>query len=260
MNDNDPSHLRLLEAVLFASADPLSERALAHRLPEGAELQGLLEELREAYRDRGVNLVRAGKSWAFRTAPDLSQQLNMQVDVPRKPSRAAIETLAIIAYHQPVTRAEIEEVRGVGLSRGTLDVLLEAGWIKPRGRRRTPGRPTTWGTTDDFLDHFGLEDVRDLPGMDELKAAGLLDSGPAISAYQSSAATGQDDDGDGDGQDEETPNLFELIETGEDPDDPTEDDPGDGLDDVTDDPPEPLDPGDLPEDGPGELPGEGKHA
>ena len=184
----------------------------------------------------------------------------MQVDVPRKPSRAAIETLAIIAYHQPVTRAEIEEVRGVGLSRGTLDVLLEAGWIKPRGRRRTPGRPTTWGTTDDFLDHFGLEDVRDLPGMDELKAAGLLDSGPAISAYQSSAATGQDDDGDGDGQDEETPNLFELIETGEDPDDPTEDEPGDGLDDVTDDPPEPLDPGDLPEDAPGELPGEGKHA
>ena len=260
MNDNDPKHLRLLEAILFASAEPLSERALGHRLPEGVDLQELLKELREAYRDRGVNLVRAGKSWAFRTAPDLSQQLNMKVDVSRKPSRAAIETLAIIAYHQPVTRAEIEEVRGVGLSRGTLDVLLEAGWIKPRGRRRTPGRPTTWGTTDDFLDHFGLEDVRDLPGMDELKAAGLLDSGPAISAYQSSAATGQDDDGDGDGQDEETPNLFELIETGEDPDDPTEDDPGDGLDDVTDDPPEPLDPGDLPEDGPGELPGEGKHA
>ena len=243
MNGNDPRHLRLLEAILFASADPLSERVLANRLPEGAELRELLKELQEAYRDRGVNLARAGKSWAFRTAPDLSQQLNMQVDVPRKPSRAAIETLAIIAYHQPVTRAEIEEVRGVGLSRGTLDVLLEAGWIKPKGRRRTPGRPTTWGTTDDFLDHFGLEDVRDLPGMDELKAAGLLDSGPAISAYQSSAAAGQDDGG-GDGQDE-APGLLELIETGEGPDDPTEDDPGDGLDDVTDDAPEPLDPGDA---------------
>ncbi len=257
MNDNDPRHLRLLEAILFASADPLSERALGHRLPEGVDLQELLEELRQAYQDRGVNLVRAGKSWAFRTAPDLSQQLNMEVDVPRKPSRAAIETLAIIAYHQPVTRAEIEEVRGVGLSRGTLDVLLEAGWIKPKGRRRTPGRPMTWGTTDDFLDHFGLEDVRDLPGMDELKAAGSLDSGPAISAYQSSAAGRQDDDGDGP---DEAPGLLELIETGEDPDDPSEDEPGDDLDDVTDDVaddgPEALDP----RDGPGDEDGDGKHA
>ncbi len=258
MNSNDPRHLRLLEAILFASADPLSERALAHHLPEGAGLQELLKELHEAYQYRGVNLVRAGKSWAFRTAPDLSQQLNMEVDVPRKPSRAAIETLAIIAYHQPVTRAEIEEVRGVGLSRGTLDMLLEAGWIKPKGRRRTPGRPMTWGTTDDFLDHFGLEDVRDLPGMDELKAAGLLDSGPAISAYQSSGPASQDEGG-GDDQDEKAPGLLELIETTEaadnptndDPgDDPTEDEPGDALDDVKDDTPEPLDPGD----------GEGNHA
>lgn len=246
MNDNDPRHLRLLEAVLFASADPLSERALTHRLPEGVDLQELLKELQETYQDRGVNLVRAGKSWAFRTAPDLSQQLNMEIDVPRKPSRAAVETLAIIAYHQPVTRAEIEEVRGVGLSRGTLDVLLEAGWIKPKGRRRTPGRPMTWGTTDDFLDHFGLEDVRDLPGMEELKAAGLLDSGPAISAYQSTAAGMQDDDGD---DQDEAPGLLELIETVE-GDGPTEDEPGDGLDDGTDDAAEPIDPGD----------GEGKHA
>lgn len=247
MNDNDPRHVRLLEAVLFASADPLSERALTHRLPEGVDLQELLKELQETYQDRGVNLVRAGKSWAFRTAPDLSQQLNMEIDVPRKPSRAAIETLAIIAYHQPVTRAEIEEVRGVGLSRGTLDILLEAGWIKPKGRRRTPGRPMTWGTTDDFLDHFGLEDVRDLPGMEELKAAGLLDSGPAISAYQSTVAGMQDDDGD---DQDEAPGLLELIETVEDADGPTEDEPGDGLDDGTDDAAEPLDHGD----------GEGKHA
>ncbi len=147
----DFAHLRLLEAILFASAEPLSERALAHRLPENVDLKAMLSVLQEHYADRGVNLVRAGKSWAFRTAPDLAQQLNKEIDVPRKLSRAAVETLAIIAYHQPITRAEIEEVRGVGLSRGTLDVLLEAEWIKPRGRRKTPGRPMTWGTTDGFL-------------------------------------------------------------------------------------------------------------
>ena len=183
----DPGHLKLLEAILFASTEPLSERALAYRLPEGTELAPLLSALRDHYANRGVNLVRAGQSWAFRTAPDLARQLNKEIDVPRKLSRAAVETLAIIAYHQPVTRAEIEEVRGVGLSRGTLDVLLEANWIRPKGRRRTPGRPMTWGTTDGFLDHFALEDVRDLPGMDELKAAGLLDSGPAISVFASAA-------------------------------------------------------------------------
>ena len=183
----DPGHLKLLEAILFASTEPLSERALAYRLPEGTELAPLLSALRDHYANRGVNLVRAGQSWAFRTAPDLARQLNKEIDVPRKLSRAAVETLAIIAYHQPVTRAEIEEVRGVGLSRGTLDVLLEANWIRPKGRRRTPGRPMTWGTTDGFLDQFGLEDVSDLPGMDELKAAGLLDSGPAISVYATAA-------------------------------------------------------------------------
>jgi len=185
--ENDPRHLRLLEAILFASAEPVTERVMANRLPEEADVGSLLEELSRTYADRGVNLVRAGNSWAFRTAPDLSQMLNMEIDVPRKMSRAAVETLAIIAYHQPVTRAEIEEVRGVSLSRGTLDVLLEAGWIKPKGRRRTPGRPATWGTTDGFLDHFGIEDVGDLPGMDELKAAGLLESGPAISVYHETA-------------------------------------------------------------------------
>ena len=137
----DPRHLKLLEAILFASTEPLSERALAYRLPEGTALEPLLAVLQDHYSDRGVNLVRAGKSWAFRTAPDLAQQLNKEIDTPRKLSRAAVETLAIIAYHQPVTRAEIEEVRGVGLSRGTLDVLLEANWIRPKGRRRTPGRP-----------------------------------------------------------------------------------------------------------------------
>ncbi|MFQ5764101.1 MAG: SMC-Scp complex subunit ScpB [Rhodospirillales bacterium] len=212
MSAPDPRHLRLLEAILFASAEPLSEKALTYRLPEGVDLEALLAQLRDTYADRGVNLVRSGRSWAFRTAPDLTQQLNKEIDVPRKLSRAAVETLAIIAYHQPVTRAEIEEVRGVGLSRGTLDVLLEAGWIRPKGRRRTPGRPMTWGTTDGFLDHFGIEDIGDLPGMDELKAAGLLDSGPAISVYQSKA-----DGRDGGGQ-------LELIEGEEEGDDDSPDD------------------------------------
>ena len=236
-NENDPRHLKLLEAILFASAEPLSERALSHRLPEGVNLEALLGELQGIYADRGVNLVRGGGSWAFRTAPDLAQQLNMEIDVPRKLSRAAVETLAIIAYHQPVTRAEVEEIRGVSLSRGTLDVLLEAGWIRPKGRRRTPGRPTTWGTTDGFLDHFGIEDIHDLPGMDELKAAGLLDSGPAIRIYRTRESNRNG--GDGDEGSEGGGAQFELIESPEDDGrEPAErlNSPSTSLDD-----PEPLD-------------------
>lgn len=182
-DDDDARHSRLIEAALFASAEPLSERKLASCLPEGADLKGILKDLRARYEGRGVNLIRAGKSWAFRTAPDIASQLNTEVNVARKLSRAAVETLAIIAYHQPVTRAEIEEIRGVGMSRGTLDILFEEGWVKPRGRRKTPGRPMQWATTDAFLDHFGMESLRDLPGMDDLKAAGLLDARPAIEAY-----------------------------------------------------------------------------
>jgi len=195
VNASDPRHLRLLEAMLFASAEPIPQKTLASRLPDGADIAALLEELRAAYAERGVNLVHAGKSWAFRTAPDLAQQLNVELKLPRKLSRAAVEVLAIVAYHQPVTRGEIEEIRGVGLSPGTLDVLFQAGWIHPKGRRQTPGRPVTWGTTDNFLDHFGIEDVGDLPGMEELKAAGLLDAGPAISAFQGKGVAG---DGEGD--------------------------------------------------------------
>jgi len=175
--------LRLLEALLFAAAEPLDEASLASRLPEGADLPSLLEELAAIYANRGVHLARSGRKWAFRTAPDMAPFLRTEKAVARRLSSAAVETLAIIAYHQPVTRAEIEEVRGRSLSRGTLDVLLEAGWVRPRGRRRTPGRPVTWGTTDAFLDHFGLESLDDLPGIEEMKAAGLLDSRPAIAAY-----------------------------------------------------------------------------
>lgn len=176
-------NVRILEAMIFASAEPVSEKALARLLPEGASLAAALKELKAHYDGRGVNLVKAGKSWAFRTALDLDRHLNREVEVSRKLSRAAVETLAIIAYHQPVTRGEIEEIRGVGLSKGTLDNLFAAGWIGPKGRRQTPGRPVIWATTDGFLDHFGLEAISDLPGIDDLKAAGLMDSRPAIETY-----------------------------------------------------------------------------
>ena len=185
MSNIDPLHLRIIEALLFASPAPLSERIIHSRLPKDVDLAALLVELQTQYESRGINLVRAGKSWAFRTAQDISELLNKEVDIGRAPSRAAIETLAICSYHQPVTRAEIEEIRGVSISKGTLDMLFEANWIKPLGRRQTPGRPVTWGTTDAFLDHFGLNDIRDLPGMEDLKAAGLLVSGPAINSYAS---------------------------------------------------------------------------
>lgn len=171
----DLSARRLVEALIFASAEPVSEEALALELPRGVDLDTVLRRLVEDYRGRGVELVRVAGKWQFRTAADLASRLTRETVETRKLGRAALETLAIIAYHQPVTRAEIEQVRGVSMSKGTLDVLLEIGWIRMRGRRRTPGRPVTWGTTEAFLVHFGLEAIRDLPGLDELKAAGLLE-------------------------------------------------------------------------------------
>lgn len=167
-------NLRMVEAILFASAEPVSAAALAERLPEGAELEGLLEKLRAHYAARGVNLVCVGGKWAFRTADDLGFLLQREAIEQKKLSRAALEVMAIIAYHQPATRAEVEDIRGVSTSKGTLDVLLETGWVRMRGRRRTPGRPVTYGTTDVFLDHFGLSELGDLPGIEELKGAGLL--------------------------------------------------------------------------------------
>ena len=178
--DVDTRHLRLLEAILFSAAEPQTEDSLAERLPDGADIKGLLAALAEHYENHGINLAHAGGRWFFRTAEDLSEQLRVHKTVPRRLSRAAMETLAIIAYHQPVTRAEIEEIRGVGLSRGTLDLLLEAGWVAPKGRRRTAGRPVTWGTATGFLVEFGIESIKDLPGLDDLKAAGLLDKRPAM--------------------------------------------------------------------------------
>lgn len=167
-------HLRILEALLFASSEPLRPSDMAPYLGEGVDIAGLLLELQAEYATRGVNLVRRGEGWAFRTAEDLGFLLRREEHETRPLSRAALETLSIIAYHQPSTRAEIEEVRGVATGKGTLDLLMEAGWVRMRGRRRTPGRPVTYGTTDAFLDHFGLESLSDLPGLDELKGAGLL--------------------------------------------------------------------------------------
>ncbi|HMN73002.1 MAG TPA: SMC-Scp complex subunit ScpB [Rhodoblastus sp.] len=166
---------RIVEALLFASSEPLEENLLSERLPDGADLQATLAALREDYATRGVNLARAASKWYFRTADDLGWLLRREETPQRKLTRAAIETLAIVAYHQPVTRAEIEDIRGVAISKGTLDVLLETGWIRLRGRRKAPGRPITYGTTDRFLVHFGLEQISDLPGLEELKGAGLFD-------------------------------------------------------------------------------------
>jgi segregation and condensation protein B len=171
-----PEELRLLEALLFASAEPLDQAALAKRMPDGVDVKAALLQLQADYAHRGVNLVRVAGKWTFRTAGDLAWLMTRESTETRKLSRAAIEMLAIIAYHQPVTRAEIEDIRGVITSKGTLDVLLETGWIKPRGRRKSPGRPLTFGTTEAFLAQFSLETLGDLPGLEELKGSGLLDS------------------------------------------------------------------------------------
>ncbi|WP_051988329.1 SMC-Scp complex subunit ScpB [Bosea sp. UNC402CLCol] len=167
--------LRIVEALLFASAAPLSEEELGRSVPAGIDVGQVLARLVAFYVARGVNLRQVAGGWAFRTAPDLGYLLAAEAEPPRKLSRAALEVLAIIAYHQPVTRAEIEEIRGVATAKGTLDILLEAGWVRLRGRRRSPGRPVTYGTTRGFLDHFGLDRIDDLPGLDELKGAGFIE-------------------------------------------------------------------------------------
>jgi segregation and condensation protein B len=174
------AQVRLLEALLFAAPEPLSEEELGLRLGDEADVRALLRELAELYAGRGINLVGLTGGWTFRTAPDLASALHSERTVARRLSRAAVETLAVIAYHQPVTRAEIEAIRGVTLARGTLDRLLESGWVQPKGRRETPGRPLNWTTTPHFLAHFGLDSLKELPGIEELKSAGLLDLGPAV--------------------------------------------------------------------------------
>lgn len=199
--------MRIAEAMLFAAAEPLDEAEIARRMPEGVAVGDVLARLKADYAPRGVNLLRVGKKWLFRTAADLGWLLSREDTQPRKLSRAALETLAIIAYHQPVTRAEIEDIRGVAISKGTMDVLIETGWVRLRGRRRTPGRPVTYGTTESFLLHFGLEAIGDLPGLEELKGAGLfegrLPTGFSVPMPSDDPALAEDEDPlEGDPQDE----------------------------------------------------------
>lgn len=203
--------LRLAEAVLFAAVEPLDEASIAAQLPKGTDTVALLDELRRLYAGRGVNLMKVGGKWVLRTAPDLADKLKIEHQSQRRLSRAAHETLAVIAYHQPVTRPEIEEVRGVSLSKGTMDALFEAKWIKPGRRRNTPGRPLTWVTTETFLSHFGLESLKELPGLQELKSAGLIDSRPAVSIYSASAQNDELPFNSMTGQDESDPEIDEPL-------------------------------------------------
>lgn len=246
-------HVRMLEALLFASAEPIDEKTLAKRLPEDADLKAALAQLQEIYATRGVNLVRVAGKWAFRTSNDLGHLMTREAQEPKKLSRAAIETLAIIAYHQPVTRAEIEAIRGVTISKGTLDVLMETGWVRLRGRRKVPGRPVTYGTTEEFLSHFGLDAVDDLPGLEELKGAGFLEgrlpSGFSVPVPSDDPQLHDDEDPLEDGEldlglapkaeheesedtEESEHNVVELSrpaqEGGEDEDDDDDDDDNDG--------------------------------
>ena len=184
MTEDNKDNIRVLEAVIFANSDPVSVEVLQSQLGEGVELMPLLQELKDTYAERGVNLAEIDGLWSFRTAIDLAEKMKITRHPRRKLPRAAAEVLAIIAYHQPVTRSEIESIRGVETSRGTLDILLELGWIRPGKRRETPGRPLTWNTTSDFLSHFNLASTNDLPGMDDLKAAGLLDARPVLATMQ----------------------------------------------------------------------------
>src|SRR5256886_16396163 len=190
--------LRLIEALLFAAGEPLDEKILRSRLPEGVDIAAAMRRLQVEYAPRGVNLVRIAGKWTFRTANDLAWLLARESVEPQKLSRAANETLAMLAYHQPVTRAEIEDIRGVTVSKGTVDVLMETGWVRPRGRRKSPGRPLTFGTTEAFLTHFGLESVGDLPGLDELKGTGLFDgrlpAGFSVPLPSDDAALREDED------------------------------------------------------------------
>ncbi len=194
---------RMVEAMLFASADPLSTAEMGARMPHGSDAAEAVQHLRRRYEGRGINVVRVGDKWAVRTAPDLGFLMQKEIEEERKLSRAAIETLAIIAYHQPVTRAEIEEIRGVSVSRGTVDQLLELEWIRFGRRKMTPGRPVTYVVTERFLDHFGLENTRDLPGLKELRAAGLLDARGLPGKDQG------DDDEDDAPEDEDQGEMFE---------------------------------------------------
>ncbi|MEL0062845.1 MAG: SMC-Scp complex subunit ScpB [Candidatus Puniceispirillum sp.] len=210
-------HAATVEALIFASDKPVRERELLLHLPDDIAVGDVLALVAKRYdSSSGVELCQVGDSWAFRTRPEIAERLSQHKQIERPLSRAALEVLAIIAYHQPVTRAEIEEIRGISLSKGTMDILLELGWIKPRGRRRTPGRPLTWGTSPAFLDHFGLAEITDLPGMDDLKAAGLLRKGEILGAMMDYGSDDLDADADESDEDLLEDSLLEAGFDGED--------------------------------------------
>ncbi|MGB0799480.1 MAG: SMC-Scp complex subunit ScpB [Planktomarina sp.] len=214
---------RMVEAILFATAEPVNLRDMSGRMPHGSEPLLAVQNLQKRYSGAGVNVVKIGQSWAIRTAPDMAFLMQREMVETRKLSRAAIETLAIIAYHQPVTRAEIEEIRGVAVSRGTLDQLLDLEWIKLGRRRQTPGRPATFVVTEGFLDHFGLENARDLPGLKELRAAGLLENRPVPGTESEGASSPQNELFSNDEDQEHGQNDTD----GDQHSDPTVDEPGD---------------------------------
>ncbi|MSP19940.1 MAG: SMC-Scp complex subunit ScpB [Alphaproteobacteria bacterium] len=198
-------YVRMAEALLFAASEPLDEESIAARLPDDADVAAVLAQLVADYTPRGINLVQVAGKWQFRTAADLRHLLERHISQVRRMSRAAVETLAIVAYHQPVTRADIEDIRGVSLSKGSLEVLLEAGWVIPKGRRKTPGKPVLYATSDTFLEHFGLESMTDLPGLDELKATGMLQREPPMpTALEQASGEGQEGDEDDSDLDEDS--------------------------------------------------------
>lgn len=219
---SNEKNIRILEALLFASAEPVSTKELHERMPEDSDVGGALMELQKQYETRGVNLVEREGTWAFRTAADLGSALEIQRQAQRKLSRAAMETLAIIAYHQPLTRPEIENIRGVATHKGTIDALMEMGWIKPGRRREAPGRPLTWITSPEFLDHFSLAALTDLPGLEDLKASGMLDRRPAIDALPESGNLFGDALPDTDVEDDDDSDFESEYENVEDDEDDAE--------------------------------------
>lgn len=205
---NSKDH-KILEALLFASNEPVDEKTMIEKIKDKSNIDQLLIDLKNFYNDRGINLIKTGNHWSFRTSQDLKNDLIIFKEQKRKISRAAIEVLSIIAYHQPITRAEIENIRGVQMGRGSIDILMEIGWIKPKGRKKSPGRPVTWVTTENFLDNFSLENISDLPGINELKASGFLDKRTAISTISEFTNDKIDNDEDVINQDED--NLEDFI-------------------------------------------------
>lgn len=205
--------LKLLEAILFASSEPVEERDLKEKIDKGENLKNLLNELQKFYASRGINLIKTGDKWSFRTSPDLSSELTIFKTQKRKLSRAALETLSIVAYQQPITRSEIENIRGVQMGRGSIDHLIEIGWIKPSGRKNIPGKPTLWSTTDLFIEHFGLKNISDLPSKDELKASGFLDKRSAIATISDLAKSNDNVDQFDNSDLEEDSNIDDFIQS-----------------------------------------------